>query len=398
MLLLCFAGLLLIAALVSNRADRTILSTSVLFLIGGIVLGSGVLGVIDISPEDDTVGLLAELALFAVLFTDGMKAGWSDLKSAWRLPGRALIFGLPLTLILTSLLAHYLIGLDWATSLLVGAILSPTDPVFASALVGNERVPERLRRLLNVESGVNDGLALPFVIILLSVAEHAQDVHFTDVLVELGLGIAIGIVVPLVALGLERLPIFQASHHYEPLTALAIGLLVLALGQATHGNLFLAAFAAGITVATVGPDQRDSFEQFGELAAELLKLAALLVFGALITVTVIADNGWLGVAFAVLALTLPRSIALALSFLGSGLSVKEQVAAAWFGPKGFASVVYALYVLTSGLDNGTQVFDLIAGTVVLSILLHSSTDVVVAQWFDDEWEVPHWYGRLRNGR
>ncbi len=398
MLLLCFAGLLLIAALVSNRADRTILSTSVLFLIGGIVLGSGALGVIDISPEDDTVGLLAELALFAVLFTDGMKAGWSDLKSAWKLPGRALILGLPLTLILTALLAHYLIGLDWATSLLVGAILSPTDPVFASALVGNEKVPERLRRLLNVESGVNDGLALPFVIILLSVAERSTDVHFTEVLVELGLGIAIGIVVPLVALSLERLPFFQASHHYEPLTALAIGLLVLALGQVTHGNLFLAAFAAGITVASVGPDQRKSFEQFGELVSELLKLAALLVFGALITITVIADNGWLGVAFAVLALLLPRSIALALSFLGSGLSAKEQVAAAWFGPKGFASVVYALYVLTSGLDNGTQVFDLIAGTVVLSILLHSSTDVVVARWFDDEWEVPQWYGRIKNGK
>lgn len=398
MLLLCFAVLLLVAALVSNRADRTILSTSVLFLVGGIVLGSGALGVIDITPEDPTVGLLAELALFAVLFTDGMKAGWSDLKSAWKLPGRALILGLPLTLILTALLAHYLIGLDWATSLLVGAILSPTDPVFASALVGNQKVPERLRRLLNVESGVNDGLALPFVIILLSVAERSTDVHIGEVLVELGIGIAIGIVVPLAALGLERLPFFKASHHYEPLTALAIGLIVLALGQVTHGNLFLAAFAAGITVASVGPDQRESFEQFGELVSELLKLAALLVFGALITITVIAENGWLGIAFAVLALLLPRSIALVVSFLGSGLSVKEQVAAAWFGPKGFASVVYALYVLTSGLDNGTQVFDLIAATVVLSILLHSSTDVVVARWFDDAWEAPNWFGRLRSRR
>ncbi len=397
MLLLCFAGLLLVAALVSNRADRTILSTSVLFLVGGIVLGSGALGVIDITPEDPTVELLAELALFAVLFTDGMKAGWSDLRSAWKLPGRALILGLPLTLILTSLLAHYIIGLDWPTSLLVGAILSPTDPVFASALVGNEKVPQRLRRLLNVESGVNDGLALPFVLILLAIATRS-DVHYTEILVELAVGLLIGVAVPLVALGLERLPFLKASHHYEPLTAVAIGLLVLALGQVTHGNLFLAAFAAGITVASVGPEQQSSFEQFGELVSELLKLAALLVFGALITITVIADNGWAGVAFAVLALILPRSIALALSFLGTGLSAKEQVAAAWFGPKGFASVVYALYVLTSGLDNGTQVFDLIAATVVLSILLHSSTDVVVARWFDDEWEVPNWYGRLRNGR
>lgn len=390
MLLLSFAVLLLLGVLLSALADRTILSTSALFLVAGIVLGSGGFGVLTMSPSDPLVSGLAELALFAVLFTDGMKAGWGDLRRAWRLPGRALLLGLPLTLGLTAVAAHLLMGLDWPTSLLVGAILSPTDPVFASALVGNEKVPARLRHLLNVESGVNDGLALPFVIILLAAASR-REAHSVEVALELVIGIAIGVVVPWVAIRLEETRHFAASHHYEPLSGVAIGLLVLALGKATHGNLFLAAFAAGITVASVGPRQRRAFEQFGELISELLKLAALLVFGALITSSIHADIGISGWVFAVVALLLPRPLALLVSFLGSKLSVKEQVAASWFGPKGFASVVYGLLVLAAGIPTSQKVFDLVAATVVLSILLHSSTDVVVARSFDEPAETPAWH-------
>nr|BFE77545.1 hypothetical protein GCM10020093_001460 [Planobispora longispora] len=138
-LLLVFACVLLLAVLLSSLAHRTILSTAALFLIAGFVLGDGVLGVVSIGAADEVVAVLAELALFAVLFTDGMRLGWAELRSAWRLPGRALGWGLPLTLIVTALGAHYLIGLGWIESLLIGAILAPTDPVFAAALVGNEK-------------------------------------------------------------------------------------------------------------------------------------------------------------------------------------------------------------------------------------------------------------------
>ncbi|WP_168583122.1 cation:proton antiporter [Gephyromycinifex aptenodytis] len=397
-MLLAFAAVLLVAVLFSALADRTILSTSALFLIAGIALGTGGLGILDVKQDDEIVGQLAELALFAVLFTDGMKAGWHDLRSAWKLPGRALLFGLPLTLLFTAVLAHLAMGMSWPIAFLVGAILSPTDPVFASALVGNDKVPERLRRLLNVESGVNDGLALPFVIVLLAAASSSGQVHALEVGIELVVGLLIGVVVPWVVVRLEGTRMFAASGHYEPLTGVAVGLLVLALGQATHGNLFLAAFAAGITLASVGPRQHESFEEFGELVAELLKLVALLVFGALVTRSIVTDIGIAGVVFAVLALFLPRPLALTVSFLRSGLAVREQVAASWFGPKGFASVVYALYVLSSGIPDAQLVFDLVAATVVLSILLHSSTDVVVARWFDDEDETPNWHERRRTRR
>ncbi|WP_344192526.1 cation:proton antiporter, partial [Acrocarpospora corrugata] len=160
-LLPAFAVVLLLAVLLSSLANRTILSTAALFLVAGFVLGDGALGLVSLTPADEIVAVLAELALFAVLFSDGMRVGWRDLREAWRLPGRALGWGLPLTLLVTAAGAHYLVGLGWAQALLVGAILAPTDPVFAAALVGNDKVPPRLRQLLNVESGVNDGLALP---------------------------------------------------------------------------------------------------------------------------------------------------------------------------------------------------------------------------------------------
>ncbi|SPL98995.1 sodium/hydrogen exchanger [[Actinomadura] parvosata subsp. kistnae] len=393
-LLTAFACVLLLAVLLSGLAHRTILSTAALFLVAGFVLGDGVLGVVSLKPGDDLVATLAELALFTVLFTDGMRVGWAELRSAWRLPGRALGWGLPLTLVITAVGAHYLLGLGWIESLLVGAILAPTDPVFAAALVGNEKVPPRLRQLLNVESGVNDGLALPFVILFLAVAAGSDDLHLGELGLELGLGIVIGVAVPWLAIKLEQTRWFAASTPYEPLNALAIGLLVLAVGKATHGNLFLAAFSAGITVATFGPRQRESFEHFGELIAEVFKLAALLVFGALITPALLSSVGWQGWLFAVLALIVARPVAIWLSFLRSGLGVREQAAVAWFGPKGFASVVYGLLVLGSGIAAAVPVFQLVAVTIVLSILLHSSTDIVVARWFDDEREVPVWYGTV----
>jgi NhaP-type Na+/H+ or K+/H+ antiporter len=394
-LLVAFAVVLLIAVLVSSLAHRTVLSTAVLFLLAGFVLGDGVVGFIVLPPGDPIVRGLAELALFTVLFTDGMRVGWPDLKKAWRLPGRALGWGMPLTLGVTAVLAKYVAGLDWPEALLIGAILAPTDPVFAAALVGNEKVPSRLRSLLNVESGVNDGLALPFVVLFLAIAAHSDDLHLPELGAELGLGLVIGIVVPLGAIALERLPIFSASAKYEPLNAVAIGLLVLALAYVTHGNLYLAAFAAGITVATFGQQQRKSFEDFGELVAELLKLAALLVFGALITPALLAEVSWTGWLFAVLALVLARPLALYVSFLGAKLSGREQAAAMWFGPKGFASVVYGLLVLRSGIPAADEIFALVAVTICLSIVLHSSSDGIVARQFDDEAETPAWHEAIK---
>ncbi|GAC1327522.1 MAG: cation:proton antiporter [Mycobacteriales bacterium] len=382
-LLLVFAVTLVVAVLISGYAQRSVLSTAVLFLAAGFLVGGGVGGLVHVGARDPLVATLASLALFSVLFTDGMHAGLAEMRSAWGLPGRALLLGMPLTFLGGTLLVHVLSPLDWTESALVGAVLTPTDPVFAAVIVGRTDVPRRLRQLLNVESGLNDGLALPVVLILLSVVagEHRSTVV---VLLELVLGIALGVVVPVVLLRLERTRFFGAAGRYQPLNAFAIGLLVLALCLATKANPYLAAFAAGSTVATVSPEARASFERFGGLLAELTMLAALLVFGALLTPDLLSATPGAGYLLAVLLLVLVRPVSVVLALLGSVLDRRETAAAAWFGPKGFASVTYGLLVLQSSARNAAPMFGLIAVTIALSILAHSSTDVVVARWFHDE--------------
>ena len=380
-LLLAFSLVLFAAVLISELAHRTIVSTAVLFLVAGFLLGEGVTGVVPLTTEDPVVGALAELALFAVLFTDGMRVGVRDLRVAWRLPGRALLLGMPLTFVITAALAHWVAALPWLESLLVGAVLAPTDPVFASAIVGRPEVPGRLRSLLNVESGVNDGLALPVVLVLLA-AVGGDHVDGAELASELLLGIALGVAVPVVAILLLRSRFTAAVSTYEALGAVAIGLVVLSLAELTHANLFLAAFAAGITIASLAPDLREAFEAFGEQVAELLKLAAILVFATLISPQFLAEIPLLGYVFAVLALVLARPLAIFVALLGSDLPRWQQAAAAWFGPKGFASVVYGLLVLEGGGALADEMFHLIALVIVASILTHSSTDVPIAHAFE----------------
>lgn len=378
--LLVFAVVLTIAVLLSDLAHRSVLSTAVLFLVAGFICGRDMLDLLPLSATSPVVSKLAELALFSVLFTDGMRVGARDLFRAWNLPGRALLLGLPLTLLVTALLAHWVAGLSWLAAFLVGAVLCPTDPVFAAAIVGRKEIPGRLRNLLNVESGLNDGLALPIVLVLMAVMAGTA-VSWAELGIEIAAGIVLGVTVPWAGAKIERSQFFAIAKTYEPLYAFSLGLLVYSIAGITHANVYLAAFAAGVTVVTVSTRLRDEFHRFGETVAELFKLAALLVFGALMSPTLLREISWNGYLFAALALLVARPLALAVSFVGSELDWRERVAASWFGPKGFASVVYGLLLLNVGIAQGNEMFHLIALVITGSIIAHSSTDVLIARWF-----------------
>ncbi len=379
-ILFIFSVALFIAVLLSELADRSVLSMAVLFLIAGFFCGPGMLGYIQLQPQDPVVQRLAELALFSILFTDGMRVNLRDLTAKWHLPVRALGIGLPLTLLGTAALGHYIAGLSWLEALLVGAILSPTDPVFAAAIIGRAEIPERLRHLLNVESGLNDGLALPIVLALMALVGHAK-LHLGGLASELALGVALGVVVPWAGCRIEQSRFFSVQKSYEPIFAFSLGLLVLSLGFLTHANLYLAAFAAGITIVTVRSDLRDEFHHFGEIVAELLKLAALLVFGVLMSPQFFTEVPPAGYVFAALALFAVRPIAIAIAMLRSGLDWREQITAGWFGPKGFASVIYGLLIVQAAVPGADRMFHLVALVVVASMIAHSSTDVLFARWF-----------------
>ncbi|MFI8104932.1 cation:proton antiporter [Streptomyces sp. NPDC086023] len=379
-----FGVALLVAVLLSGLAARTVLSTSLLFLLGGALVSDGFLGLIHISADSGIVAVTADLALFAVLFTDGMHVSFPKLRRNWKNPARALGLGMPLAMAGMAVVTHFLVGLDWTTSFLVGAVLAPTDPVFASAIVGRREVPAKLRQLLNVESGINDGLALPVVLILIAAAGPASEgaeASIGLIAMELALGLVFGVALPLAVAALARLRLLGAEPKLQPLLPLATGVILYGLCHLTHANPYLAAFSAGAVLASVSPEAKAVFEPLGEAVAELAKFAALLVFGALLTPRLFGDLPVGGYAAVILAIVLIRPASLLLSLLGTRISRREKLVAAWFGPKGFASVVYGLLVLQAGIPQGESAYTLIAVCIAFSIVAHSSTDVPIARLF-----------------
>jgi NhaP-type Na+/H+ or K+/H+ antiporter len=375
-----FSLTLIATSLLSSLAQRSVLSTAVVFLAVGFLTGPGMGGWIPFDANSRAVSIFAELALFAILYTEGMQLDVDSLRRYWRLPLRAIVLGMPLTILVIAVFAHYLAGLTWLQAGLLGAILSPTDPVFASALTSKPEVPARLRHFLNIESGLNDGLALPAVLLLLSLAQGRHENLLVDG-AELAGGVAIGTIVAWLAVALRRIPFLSLVSVYERIYAFAIALLIYSLASLTGGNLFLAAFNGGICVATLAPEVKREFCPLGEPIAELLKLAGVMAFGAMISPQLLGDIAWPGYAFALAAVLVARPLAVGLLLVFSRMPWKETLTALWFGPKGFASLLYAYWVLRADIDGAEQIFRLAGVTIGLSIA-HSSTDVLVARVFD----------------
>lgn len=377
-LLLVFAVTLLIAVLVSDIAERSILSAAILFLLAGFLTGRGWLG-LTAHISHDLLQRLCEIALFSILFTDGMRTGGvCAITEFWHLPGRALLIGMPLTIAGIAVLAHYSLTSGWIPAFLIAGVLSPTDPVFVSAIFRFEGISDRVKHLLTVESGLNDGVALPIVLVLLS-RLNGKGESLPEVAIELLLGIAIGSIIPWLGIRLEQIHFFKAVGLFRPLNAFALGLLVLATCYRTGANLFLAAYAAGISLASFGGDFVQSFHRFGELLAELFKLAAILVFGVMIAprfFEVLSAGDFVFIFVATFAIRPP---AVVLSLIRTELTWHERVLAGWFGPKGFASVVYGLLILQAGL---THLAHLVGLAVTASIVVFSSTDMLVGRWFE----------------
>jgi sodium/hydrogen antiporter len=384
-LVLTFGVALLLAVATSDLASRTPLSSTSVFLAVGLVAGPLGLGVIDVDGK--VVEGTAVVALYTILFTDGQEAPWNELRRHWRPAALALFAGTPLTLGLIAVLAHVVTGLAWIPSLVLGAVLAPTDPVFASALVGRHDVPKPVRNLLNIESGVNDGIALPAVLLLVGIAggdPYGRSTDLPALLLQLAVGVVLGLVVPVLAWWLYRAPPLGSVTSMRPLGHVAIGVIVFGLCQPTGANPFLAAFAAGSMIATLESDATEAFRRTGERLSELLQGAALLAFASLLGPKLFSAAGVSGFVFAALVIAVSRPLPLYAVLARTGLSVRQRLSVAWFGPKGFASVAYAAIVAFSDMDDADKVVALTAVTVLLSAFAHSSTDLLVAEKLAEE--------------
>jgi len=381
-----FGVLLVGGALISGLARRSFLSLTAAFVVAGFVVGDGGLELVNFDPTSGFVQGLAVVALILILFWDGLDVDKELLQEAWHLPLRKLLLAMPITAVVIALATYALTDLGWTESFLVGALLSPTDPVLSSAIVNNPRVPRLIRHSLNLESGLNDGLALPAVLALTASAAGDEDfTWWSFVLQDVGVGVATGVLVAFV--GSRLMPGGQVlgdeiSRHQKALYAL--GVAFSAYGIATlppEGNGLIAVFTAAIAFGIWRPDIAGAFEAQSEDIIELVKLGVFVVFGAILTLDGLFGDGLAAVGIVACALLVARPVAVFVALSGAGeVDAAEKAFMAWFGPKGVATMTFALFVLGSGLAEGERVFNIAALAVLVSIIAHGLTDHAGSEW------------------
>ena len=381
-----FGALLVGGALISGIARRTFLSLTALFVLAGFALGDGGLGVLEFSPTSGFVSVLAVVALVVILFRDGLEVEAEMLRREWHVPLRALVVAMPITAAIVAVAVAALTDLSWTQAFLVGALLSPTDPVLSSSVVTNPRVPRLIRHSLNLESGLNDGLALPPVLALVA-ALGAGDDHFVwwrFVLQDVTLGFAFGVAIGFLASVLlprggsltESIPAHQKALY-------ALGVAFLTYGVTTlppHGNGFIAVYVCAITLGIRRPDIRGYVEARADDIVEIVKLGIFVVFGSLLTIEGLFLDGWAAVAIVLVTLLVARPVALAIALIGTGVSRAALAFMAWFGPKGVATMTFSLLVLASGVPGAERIFDIAALVVLCSIVAHGLSDTPGSDW------------------
>jgi NhaP-type Na+/H+ or K+/H+ antiporter len=380
--LLLFGGLLAVVAALSGVMKGTVLSASVLSVALGILLAA--IGAVEVEATNEVVVELIELALVLTLFSDGMFVERELLRRHWSPVARALAIAMPITMVLLALAGKALFPqLSWAEAFLLGAVLSPTDPVVTSAVVTSRLVPASVRHTLNLESGLNDGLALPFVLFFLVLASPAGDAgaEAAKLVGQAAVGAAIGVALGVVAGRLHRrLPGGGLTARYEGIYAVGFALFAFGLADVTWGNGLIAAFVCGIAMAASERDVPEGFVEFAENASTIFQVLTFFVFGALIVATGFHHSVPPLIVFVVFALLLARPVAVLLSFMRTGIPRSEKLFMAWFGPKGVASMLFALFVLKSQVDDGGLIFDVASIAIITSIVAHGLTDTVGARW------------------
>jgi NhaP-type Na+/H+ or K+/H+ antiporter len=381
-----FGGLLMFGALISGLVHRSFLALTPVFVLIGFGLGSGGLGVLELDPGSGFVGILAIAALVVILFRDGLEVEAEMLRTAWHLPLRKLVLAMPITAAIVALVAKALTDLSWTEAFLLGALLSPTDPVLSSGVVTNPRVPRVIRHSLNLESGMNDGLALAPVLALVAVLGSGHDdfVWWRFVLQDVGVGLAFGLAIGFAASALlpatgrfgEGVPAHQRALY-------ALGLAFLTYGTTTlppHGNGLIAVFVCAIVFGIRRPDMASVFEDRAQEVVEIVKLAIFIVFGSLLTLHGLFAEGLAAVAIVLVTLLVARPLAIWLALAGTGVDRYTKAFMAWFGPKGVATMTFALLVLGAGLGASERLFGLAALVVFVSTIAHGLSDAPGVDW------------------
>ncbi len=385
-------GVVIAFGLVSGRLASSPITMPMVFVTAGVV--TEWLGVVDAALEFTTVALLAEVALALILFSDAARIDTVALRRELGLPVRLLGIGLPLSIALgTGIVLVLLPSLDLWEAALVAAILAPTDAALGLAVVEERSVPQRIRQALNVESGLNDGIALPAVFLFAALAageEAAPGFWARFAARQIGLGLLIGVLVGV--LGAWALDESTRRDWIEginaQLTTLALAAAALAAATAAGGNGFIAAFVAGLVFGTRS-DRSSKTIEYTEDTSRLFSALTFFVFGNVIVPSTASGLTATMVVCVVAVLTVGRLLPVAIAVATARPRLPTLMFVGWFGPRGIASIVFVLIVIEDGVtDVSSDVVTVVTWTVLASIFLHGITAVPGARAYG------RWYGSM----
>jgi NhaP-type Na+/H+ or K+/H+ antiporter len=381
-LLLFISLCILLFALISKRIQTTFITPPMIFVLFGVLLSKSVLGVFELDPESSIIHTIAEITLVLVLFTDASRIDLKLLKKDHSIPVRLLVKGLPLTIILGTLAAMVVFDTFsfWECAVLA-AILAPTDAALGQAVVSSPKVPVRIRQSLNVESGLNDGIALPVVMITVFLASISTD-HpsgnnwISFVAHQLILGPAVGIFTGY--FGGRILSSLShkgwVTHSFQDLSSLGFAILSFSLAEQIGGNGFISAFCAGLTLGNSSRHICTCLYEFAEAEGQLLTLFSFMLFGSVLIIPALGLINADIIIYSLLSLTVIRMLPVMISLLGKKLKPSTVLFLGWFGPRGLASILFGLLVLEqSHLVNEHVIFNTMIVTVFLSVFAHGIT-------------------------
>ena len=390
-------ALLLIAySAVSERLRATVVTQAMVFVALGLLVGNRALDLIDVDAANQFVRLLAEATLALVLFCDAVRVNLGRLRRESLVPARLLGIGLPLTIVAGTLAGLALFSeLNLWTAAALATMLAPTDAALGLPVVTNRRLPSRIRQGLNVESGLNDGVCVPLLIIFLTLAEAEESAGHIEplrvVAEEIGFGIVGGVVAG--ALGAWVLRRFAARGWMEgtwkQINSVATPLLAYSVAAALGGSGFIAAFTAGILFGVVAGEEAEPTTLLAEESGELLDATTFLLFGAVLLGPALGELDWRIASYAVLSLTLVRLLPVALAMVGTGMGRVTLGFLGWFGPRGLASIVFVLILVEqTQLAESPLLLTVVTCTVALSVYAHGLTAWPGANRYAD-WYATH---------
>jgi NhaP-type Na+/H+ or K+/H+ antiporter len=367
-------------SLIAAKLERTPVNGALVYVAVGLLCGPSGLGLIDLDADAEVISWLAELTLAVVLFTDSAGADLKTLRRIEAIPMRLLLLGLPLTIAL-----GFGVGIVFFRGqlglfeiALLATMLAPTDAALGKAVVTNESVPNSVRESLNVESGLNDGICVPVLLLFLALASDeagdsgALSLAALLLLQAIGIGTAVGI-----GLGVAGSRTIHVARSREWLTGtwlqipvIALSLLCFALAQWLGGSGFIASFVGGITFGALKKEPQKAALEAADGTGNVLALLTWFTFGSSLFFHPAENTSWRVIGFAVASLTIIRMIPVFVCVAGLKMRTDTRLFMGWFGPRGLASIVFAVLVIGHRLPGGGLLVVTTAWTILLSVIAH----------------------------